>query len=225
MILRSIELENFGLYAGRQRLDLVPRRGRPVVLLGGRNGAGKTTLLDAVRLALYGRRSLGYRTAQSEYEDHLRTRVHAGPDGRVAGVASVGLEFDYAEGRGHPALPRQQALVGERQQSRRDAHLGEGRRACGIGPARRMAQLPAGARPHQAYRSSSSSMARRSRTSPGTIPTKAWQRPCADCSGSSWSDGCEPISVSISRAGAGARRRISPPGSSRRSARPVRSTA
>lgn len=98
MILRSIELENFGLYAGRQRLDLVPQRGHPVILFGGRNGAGKTTLLEAVRLALYGRRALGFRVAQSEYEDHLRGRAHAGLDGKTANIASVGLEFDYAEG-------------------------------------------------------------------------------------------------------------------------------
>jgi DNA sulfur modification protein DndD len=102
MILRSIEIENFGLYAGRQVLDLVPRRqpGRetPVILLGGRNGAGKTTLLEAVRLALYGRRALGHRVGQSEYEEHLRSRMHVGPGGRPAGVSSVGLEFDYAEG-------------------------------------------------------------------------------------------------------------------------------
>lgn len=98
MILRSIELENFGLYAGRQRIDLVPTRGRPVVLFGGRNGAGKTTLLEAVRLALYGRRALGLRVSQSEYEEHLRGRVHRRTDGEPATVASVGLEFDYAEG-------------------------------------------------------------------------------------------------------------------------------
>lgn len=98
MILRSIELENFGLYAGRQRLDLMPTNGRPVVLFGGRNGAGKTTLLEAVRLALYGRRALGHRVAQSEYEQHLRDRVHVGRDGEGASLASVGLEFDYAEG-------------------------------------------------------------------------------------------------------------------------------
>ncbi|TXC71326.1 DNA sulfur modification protein DndD [Sphingomonas ginsenosidivorax] len=97
MILRAIELENFGLYAGRQRIDLVPTRGRPVVLIGGRNGAGKTTLLEAVRLALYGRRALGLRVAQSEYEVHLRNRVHVGAQGEPAKVASVGLEFDYAE--------------------------------------------------------------------------------------------------------------------------------
>ena len=98
MILRSIEMENFGLYTGRQRLDLVPARGRPVVLFGGRNGAGKTTLLEAVRLALYGKRALGLRVGQSEYEAHLRSRVHTGADGKAANVSSVGMEFDYAEG-------------------------------------------------------------------------------------------------------------------------------
>lgn len=102
MILRTIELENFGLYSGRQVLDLVPRRraGRetPVVLFGGRNGAGKTTMLEAVRLALYGRLALGHRIGQAEYEQHLRSRMHVGPGGRAAGSASVGLEFDYAEG-------------------------------------------------------------------------------------------------------------------------------
>lgn len=97
MILRSIELENFGLYAGRQRIDLITTRGRPVVLFGGRNGAGKTTLLEAVRLALYGRRALGPRVAQSEYEEYLRGRAHIGSDGEAAKVASVELEFDYAE--------------------------------------------------------------------------------------------------------------------------------
>lgn len=101
MILRTIELENFGLYSGRQTLDLVPRRrpGRetPVILFGGRNGAGKTTLLESVRLALYGRRALGHRVGQAEYEQHLRSRMHVGPGGMAAGVSSVGLEFDYAE--------------------------------------------------------------------------------------------------------------------------------
>ena len=101
MILRSIAIENFGLYSGRQVLDLIPRRqpGRetPVVLFGGRNGAGKTTLLEAVRLALYGRRALGHRVGQSEYEEHLLSRMHVGSDGYPSGASAVGLEFDYAE--------------------------------------------------------------------------------------------------------------------------------
>jgi len=98
MILRSVTLEDFGLYAGRTDLDLVPRRKpggpTPIVLIGGKNGAGKTTLLEAVRLALYGRRALGVRVGQSEYEDYLRGRIN-----RSASPASaaVGLELDYAE--------------------------------------------------------------------------------------------------------------------------------
>ena len=48
----------------------------PIILIGGKNGAGKTTLLEAVRLALYGRRALGTRVAQSEYEAYLRGSVH-----------------------------------------------------------------------------------------------------------------------------------------------------
>jgi DNA sulfur modification protein DndD len=98
MILRSITLENFGLYAGTTKIDLAPRRRRgresPIVLVGGKNGAGKTTLLEAVRLSLYGRRALGSRVAQSEYEQYLREAVHRSGKDRSA---AVGIEFDYAE--------------------------------------------------------------------------------------------------------------------------------
>lgn len=98
MILRTVTLQDFGVYAGTTTLDLVPRRRggvtAPVVLIGGKNGVGKTTLLDAVRLALYGRRALGARVAQTEYDAYLRDRVNraSGKDG-----ASITLEFDYAE--------------------------------------------------------------------------------------------------------------------------------
>lgn len=98
MILRSLTLENFGLYLGETKLDLVPRRGAdgetPIVLIGGKNGAGKTTILEAVRLALYGKRSLGPRVAQSDYEKYLGKRVSR--DATVP-AAAVSLEFDYAE--------------------------------------------------------------------------------------------------------------------------------
>lgn len=101
MILRTITLQNFGLYAGRQTLDLVPGRSAerdlPVVLIGGKNGAGKTTLLEAVRLALYGKRALGARVGAAEYERYLSSRVHVDVDGTIPEVTSVGLEFDYAE--------------------------------------------------------------------------------------------------------------------------------
>ena len=98
MILRSIRLEDFGLYAGVMDLDLIPRRRpggpTPIILIGGKNGAGKTTLLEAVRLALYGRRALGARVGQADYEAYLRERINRDAP---ASAAAVALEFDYAE--------------------------------------------------------------------------------------------------------------------------------
>jgi DNA sulfur modification protein DndD len=102
MILRQLSLDNFGLYREKVTLDLAPRRrhgsARPVVLVGGKNGAGKTTLLEAIRLALYGKRALGTRVSQEEYDDYLRSRIHRPLDGSQAPTgAGVGLIFDYAE--------------------------------------------------------------------------------------------------------------------------------
>lgn len=98
MILRSVVLEDFGLYAGHTILNLVPRTTpggpTPIVLIGGKNGAGKTTLLEAVRLALYGKRALGARVAQSDYDNYLRSRINRSASTPAAAVA---LEFDYAE--------------------------------------------------------------------------------------------------------------------------------
>jgi DNA sulfur modification protein DndD len=93
MLIKTLTLENFGLYAGRQVIDLqtskVGKKLKPIVLIGGKNGSGKTSFLDAVRLALYGKLALGERISQAAYEEYLRSRVHA--------AASIELEFDFAE--------------------------------------------------------------------------------------------------------------------------------
>lgn len=100
MMIHSLTLENFGLYAGRQTINVSTSGGmgkpRPVVLIGGRNGSGKTSFLEAVRIALYGKLALGDRASQVAYEAHLRSRIHAG-SGAVASSAGVELEFDFAE--------------------------------------------------------------------------------------------------------------------------------
>lgn len=102
MLIRSLTLENFGLFRGRNEFDLAPKakygRTRPVVLIGGKNGAGKTTLLEAVRLCLYGPQALGGRGTSRQYEAHLRGRIHRDDDALLRPQsASVGLEFEHAE--------------------------------------------------------------------------------------------------------------------------------
>lgn len=103
MILTKFKLENYGLFSGENEFDLVPRvkyrKTRPVILFGGKNGAGKTTFLDAIRLLLYGRRSLGAKPSQKDYEALLLARVHRNKNENTrANYAKVGLEFEHVVG-------------------------------------------------------------------------------------------------------------------------------
>lgn len=100
MILKEIELENFGIYGGKQKFDLSLAQdehfNRPIILLRGRNGVGKSTLVEAIRLCLHGSLSLGARVSQREYETHLRNRLHHGK-GKTepASMAAIRLSFEY----------------------------------------------------------------------------------------------------------------------------------
>lgn len=101
MILESLKVINFRVFKGTHEFFLAPkpRDGQhpPIVLFGGLNGAGKTTTLTAIRLALYGRQSLGIGTAIKDYHQFLADSVH---NSKVAGIkannASVELIFSYA---------------------------------------------------------------------------------------------------------------------------------
>jgi DNA sulfur modification protein DndD len=102
MIFTKIVLENYGLFSGRNEFDLQPRekRGkiRPVVLFGGKNGAGKTTFLSAIRLLFYGRRSLGDRMSQKDYDEALVARTHRNKNTQNRGsYGKVGVEFDFVQ--------------------------------------------------------------------------------------------------------------------------------
>lgn len=97
MIFKSLELQDFGIYAGRQRLDLEAKRNRPVILVGGTNGAGKTTLLESFTLCLHGRRALGPRVSQEAYEAHIRSRFHVAPNEDAAEECAITLAFDHVQ--------------------------------------------------------------------------------------------------------------------------------
>lgn len=93
MILDSIALVNFGLYAGRQQVTLTPPSpDKPVILFGGLNGGGKTTLLDALQLCLFGAHAKTSNRGRLSYSDYLSRCVHSQADD---GVASIQLSFRH----------------------------------------------------------------------------------------------------------------------------------
>ena len=101
MILEELKLKNFRVFDGEHSFHLSPRKKygkkRPIILYGGLNGAGKTSILKGVRLALYGKQSLGPRTSQLEYEEYLKNSIHKKKDLVVkTSSAEVCLQFSYA---------------------------------------------------------------------------------------------------------------------------------
>ena len=68
MKINSILLYNFGSYEGKALFDTQSTSNdKNIILIGGKNGAGKTTLFTAIRICLYGYKSMGYKNVNSFY--------------------------------------------------------------------------------------------------------------------------------------------------------------
>ncbi len=101
MILEQLTLNNFRVFQGEHKFDLTPRvkygKKRPIILYGGLNGAGKTTTLTAVRLALYGKQSIGFGSSQKDYNNFLEKSIHRSTSSVTqASSACIQLSFSYA---------------------------------------------------------------------------------------------------------------------------------
>lgn len=124
MIIESLSVNNFRVFKGRHHIDLSPRSrwnaARPIILFGGLNGAGKTTILTAIRLALYGRHSLGQTISARGYQDYLRSSVHVAKSKMFpADHASVEISFYYAHMgiKNHYQVTRSWVVRGKRKVS------------------------------------------------------------------------------------------------------------
>src|SRR5215831_14259185 len=103
MIINKIVLQNFGVYHGRQTIELTPKSDeRRVILIGALNGSGKTTLLDAMQLALFGRLGMYASRGNSSYEEFLRQLINkASPPHEGTSIdlhfrrAREGIEHEY----------------------------------------------------------------------------------------------------------------------------------
>ena len=93
MILDSISLTNFGLYAGCQEVPLTPPTpDKPVILFGGLNGGGKTTFLDALLLCLFGAHAKTSNRGRLAYSEYLSRCIHSHAEDHSA---SIGLSFRH----------------------------------------------------------------------------------------------------------------------------------
>lgn len=96
MIIRQLELHNFGVYSGINTFDFENQK--PVVLIGGLNGRGKTTFLEAVLLALYGSSSFLYEESRkATYGLYLRSLINQNDgsmDSYVRMIFHMGNETD-----------------------------------------------------------------------------------------------------------------------------------
>ena len=77
MILDQVTLEDYGLYAGKQSINLAPpERDKPIVLIGGLNGSGKTTFLDALQLSFFGPHATISSRGSLGYGEYLLRSIH-----------------------------------------------------------------------------------------------------------------------------------------------------
>ena len=94
MIIKRLQLHNFGVYAGDNIFSFDGRK--PIVLVGGMNGRGKTTFLEAVLLALYGSNSFAYsESKQKSYIQYLKSFVNKSAEDKTCRVE---LEFEINSG-------------------------------------------------------------------------------------------------------------------------------
>ena len=90
MILTKLTLHNFGIYAGRHEIDLEPKEGKPIILIGALNGSGKTTLLEGIQFALFGKFAKFLDKNKSAYGEFLTNSINRR---NRQNSASVSVEF------------------------------------------------------------------------------------------------------------------------------------
>ena len=100
MIIHKVIFEDFGVYAGKQELDLTLTADslydRPIILFHGKNGVGKTSFVEGIRIVLHGSLALGDRVSQRAYQEHLKRRIHrpANPNSPRPIEAGITISFE-----------------------------------------------------------------------------------------------------------------------------------
>lgn len=96
MIIEKLVLHNYGVYEGKHELDLQPKKGRPVTLIGALNGSGKTTLLESIQICLFGRSSAFVPSSKAAYTAYLTEAINRR---RRSESTSVSVTFRVGSGK------------------------------------------------------------------------------------------------------------------------------
>ena len=100
MKINNIIVHNFGSYEGTTDFETRPFEDRNIVLVGGKNGAGKTTLFTAMRLCLYGYKSMGYKNLNSFYNRAIIKLINNTAKISKPALAYVTMCVDLNNGQG-----------------------------------------------------------------------------------------------------------------------------
>lgn len=93
MILKSLTIENFGIYKGSHTVDLSVSEDKPIILFGGLNGGGKTTFLDALQLVLYGKHARCSNRGHQAFGTYLASTLNRYAD--FSAAVNLTLEFTH----------------------------------------------------------------------------------------------------------------------------------
>lgn len=100
MKINKIILDNFGSYEGYNSFETKSDNNKNIILIGGKNGAGKTTLFTAMRICLYGYKSMGYKNYNSYYIKSIIKLLNNNAKLLKPMVASVSLEITLNNSQG-----------------------------------------------------------------------------------------------------------------------------
>lgn len=96
MIFEKIVLENFATYKGRNEINLTPKKGKPIILIGGENGCGKTSMLDAFHLVLFGATARCSNRGKLSYDAYLQRCINRKADPEDGAVLELVMRFYIA---------------------------------------------------------------------------------------------------------------------------------
>ena len=77
MYIKEIELNNFRIYKGVNKINLSPEKDKNIIVVSGKNGFGKTTFLMSLVWCLYGKNMQNYPLQLGHLQSQAISLVHS----------------------------------------------------------------------------------------------------------------------------------------------------